>query len=317
MTALRSIFLMVLLLSVPLEAFAQLAGRAGAFARMGFGARAVGMGNAMTAVVSGEINAHYNPAVTPFAEHRFGSVAFGILSLDRSLNFLSYTQSVKPTAGISVGVINSGIDDIDGRDSDGSRTSTYSTSENQFFLTFANRFHEDVALGLTVKLYHNKLFEDLSETTIGFDFGALVRISSRLTVGVAVQDVRARYKWDTSPIFGQSGNTTTDNFPVLGRVGAAYRLPNNLGVVSADAEHSDQGTNSLRFGVEVNLTEHVSVRGGVDRIDPDEPSENVKPALGLSFERQVGKFNPSVHYTYMFESFAPGGLHMVALSARF
>ncbi len=184
---------MILLLSVPLGAFAQLAGSAGAFARMGFGARGLGMGNAMTAVVSGEINGYYNPAVTPFAEHRFGSVAFGILPLDRSLNFLSYTQSVEPTAGISVGVINSGVDDIDGRDSDGSHTSTYSTSENQFFLTFANRFHEDVAIGITIKLYHNKLFEDLSETTIGFDFGALVRISSRLTVGVAVQDLRALY----------------------------------------------------------------------------------------------------------------------------
>lgn len=308
---------MTLLLSVPLEAFAQLAGRAGAFARMGFGARGLGMGNAMTAVVSGEINAHYNPAVTPFAEHRFGSVAFGILSLDRSLNFLSYTQSLKPTAGISVGVINSGVDDIDGRNSDGSHTSTYSTSENQFFLTFANRFHEDVALGLTVKLYHNKLFEDLSETTIGFDFGVLVRINSRLTVGVAVQDLRARYNWDTSPVFGQSGNTTRDDFPLLSRIGVAYRLPNNRGFVSADAEHSDRGTNSLRFGMEVNLTEHVSVRGGIDRIDPDEPSETTKPALGLSFERQVGKFRPSLHYAYMFESFAPGGLHMIALSARF
>ena len=40
---------------------AQTAGRAGAFARMGFGARGMGMGNAMTAVAGGPCG------------HRFGS----------------------------------------------------------------------------------------------------------------------------------------------------------------------------------------------------------------------------------------------------
>lgn len=297
--------------------YAQRAGAAGAFARMGFGARGLGMGNAMTGVVSGELNSHYNPAVTPFAEHRYGTAAYGFLSLDRSLNFLSYTQSVKPTAGIAFGIIISGVGEIDGRDRDGAHTSTYSTSENQFFLTFANRLHEDFALGITVKLYHNKLFEGLSVTSIAFDFGALLRVNDRLSVGAAVQDLRARYKWDTSKIYKQAGNTTTDEFPMLRRVGVAYRLPNDYGVVSADFQNSDQGTNSFRFGAEVPLTQNVSLRGGVDRIEPDRPSENVKPSLGFSFEREVGKYNTSLNYAYVFESFAPGGIHMVALSVRF
>jgi len=304
-------------MTVPPATFAQLAGTAGTFARMGFGARGLGMGNAMTGVVSGEINSHYNPAVTPFAERRFASAAFGILSFDRSLNFLSYTQNVKPTAGIAFGIINSGVSDIDGRDSDGAHTSTYSTSENQAFLTFANKFHENFAIGITIKLYHNRLFEDLSVTTIAFDFGALLRISERLSVGAAVQDLRARYAWDTSSLYGQSGNTTTDKFPVLWRVGAAYRLPNNYGLISADFESSNKGTNALRLGAELNLTQNVSLRGGIDRIDPDQPSENMKPALGFSLEREVGQYTPSLDYTYVFESFAPGGIHMVALSVRF
>ncbi len=313
----RYILTFAAFLSVPQAGFGQLAGTAGAFARMGFGSRGIGMGNAMTAVISGEINSHYNPAVVSFAEDRYVSAAFGILSLDRSLNFLSYTQSVKPTAGIAVGIINSGVGKIDGRDSDGIHTSTYSTSENQFFLTFANRFVPAYSLGITVKLYHNRLFEDLSETSIGFDFGLLFKVTEQLTIGAAIQDLRAEYKWDTSELYGQFGNITKDEFPMLRRLGVAYRLPNNLAVVSADFENSYKGTNRLRFGTELNLTPNFSLRGGVDRIDPDEPSENVKPTFGFSIEREVGRFTPSLHYAYVFESFAPGGIHLIGLAARF
>ena len=52
---------------------AQNAGRAGAFARIGFGARGIGMGNAVTAVTSGDISTYYNPALSAFSERRTAS----------------------------------------------------------------------------------------------------------------------------------------------------------------------------------------------------------------------------------------------------
>ena len=76
------------------SASAQLGGTAGAFTRLGFGARGQGMGNAMTAVNHGIISALYNPALTPF---QTGHVLYGnysLLSLDRKLNQISYTQSI-------------------------------------------------------------------------------------------------------------------------------------------------------------------------------------------------------------------------------
>ena len=129
---------------------AQSAGNAGAFARLGFGARGMGMGNALSAVNTGAISTYYNPALSPFEEQRIGSATFGILSLDRYLNFLSYTQSLAPHAGLSVGLINAGVRNIEGRDEDGYHTEDYSTTENQFYLSFGNRVDEHVSLGVSV-----------------------------------------------------------------------------------------------------------------------------------------------------------------------
>ncbi|MDH4070281.1 MAG: hypothetical protein OEV30_07640, partial [Ignavibacteria bacterium] len=88
----KSGFLLALVLLTSTLAAGQIAGHAGAYSRLGFGARGIGVGNAMTAVASGDINGYYNPAVLPFSGYRSLSASFGILALDRRLNFLSYAQ---------------------------------------------------------------------------------------------------------------------------------------------------------------------------------------------------------------------------------
>ena len=68
--------------------------------RMGFGARGMAMGNAMTAVISGDGQSYYNPAIVPFESEPTVAASYGVLSLDRKLNFLSFTESLKPECWI-------------------------------------------------------------------------------------------------------------------------------------------------------------------------------------------------------------------------
>src|SRR5690242_20613615 len=130
---------------------AQNAGLAGAFARMGYSSRGMAMGNAMCAVSSGDITGWYNPALSAYATGRTAFASFGILSLDRTFNVLGYTQPIKPTAGVSFGLINAGVHAIDGRDASGNHTDDYSTYEDQFFMSFSNRVADNVSLGATIK----------------------------------------------------------------------------------------------------------------------------------------------------------------------
>jgi hypothetical protein len=297
---------------------AQTAGTAGSFARMGFGARGLAMGNSLTAVTKGDLNPYYNPAVSAFVVNRSASATFTFLSLDRSLNFLNYIQSVKPTAGISFGLINAGVGNIDGRDGDGNHTENYSTYENQFFLSFSNKVHERVSFGVTIKLYHSKLFDEVKTTTVGFDLGVCVVILDNLTGGIAIQDLGSKYIWDTKDIYPDPyGMTTTDYFPNLRRIGLAYSIPGWKSLITAEFENSSEGTNILRGGIEVNPLEYLSIRSGIDRIDFSDEATGAKPSFGFAVRKPIGEYTPTLSYAFVAEPFAPRSFHILTLTVTF
>jgi hypothetical protein len=312
----RSVALAAIILFLTAAGSAQTAGRAGAFARIGFGARGMGMGNAMTAVVSGEISSYYNPALPAFSEARYAAGSFGFLSLDRSLNFLSYTMPIHPTGGLSAGLINAGVSDIDGRDADGARTQSYSTYENQVYLAFSNRVDKNVSIGVAIKLYHSKLFEGVTTTTVGFDAGILVRPADGLAVGAALLDIGSKYKWNTKDV-NSSGKETEDKFPMLKRLGVSYTFAEPAIVAAVDIEHASGGSPIFRGGVEYAIVREFTVRAGADRMDFGDDATGVKPTFGFSVNKALEGWTPSLSYVYTHESFAPRGFHMITLSAIF
>jgi hypothetical protein len=310
--------LIFILCIVPLDGIhAQLAGTPGSFSRMGFGARGMGMGNALTAVTSPEPTSYYNPALPSFATQRFATATYGFLSLDRRLGFLSFTQSIHPTAGLSAGIIYAGVHNIDGRDSDGEPTGDYSTSEYQFFLAFSNKFSDRLSIGVAAKLYYYDLFQDATSSTVGVDIGALYRVTESLTVGAVVQDINAKYSWNTSSLYGTSGGTPTDQFPLLTRAGLAYVLPNKLGTVAADIEKNNQGTTLVRAGAEVNVVEYLTVRGGIDRMQTTENENGVKPSFGFTIQKGFNGLFPSISYAYVFEPFSTSAMSILSISFGF
>lgn len=296
---------------------AQLGGTAGAFSRMGFGARGIGMGNAQTAVTTGDLVGYYNPALLSWSEYRQASASFGILSLDRRLNFLSYSQPLRPNAGISAGIINAGVSNIDGRDADGEPTGPLKTSENEVFLSFSNRFKSGFSLGLTLKFLYYQLYTDVTSSTVGIDVGLLVPVGDVLTIGATARDLNSKYRWDTATLYGQEGSSKTWDFPQLYTVGAAYKLPDSLGVMAVDLEVTNKQTITARFGVEIPLIPEMSVRGGMDRIDLKEKGNGVKPTVGFSARTSINSWTPAINYAFVVEPFSPTPTHIVSLSVVF
>lgn len=299
-----------------LPAQAQLAGTAGAFARLGFGARGMGMSNAMTAVTTSELAGYYNPAATPFQTTRTAMVSFGALSLDRSFNTLSYTQTVGPNAGLSLSIINAGTSNIDARDGDGVHTDNLSISENQFALSFGLRPSSKVAIGITPKIYYAKLYKDVTSSSIGLDFGVMIFLSDRFTVAATVRDVMSKYKWDTSTLYGQSGNSTVDKFPTLNILGVSYAIGDKLGIVTAEVESSNKSTTIVRVGAEVNIVDALTVRAGMNNWDLDNRKQ-AAPTFGFTLRTTMGTWKPAVHYAYVIEPYNYYAMHIISLSAGF
>jgi len=308
------VLIFVTFVAMPVNA--QLAGTPGAFARLGFGARGMGMGNALTAVIDGDVTSFYNPAVTPFLTDRVAAVSYGLLSLDRALNTLSYSQAIKPTAGFSVGIINSGVSNIDGRDADGFQTGNLFTSENQFSFSFANRMSKVISLGIALKIYYYRLYENISSTDLGVDAGGIARLSDNLTLGIAVQDIGSKYKWDTSDLYGDQGNSTIEPFPLLRRIGLSYVFDDNAGLISLDFENSNENTNIIRMGGELLLSEFFTVRAGLDHWDVQDPAQ-AAPTFGFTVRTSSAKLTPVINYAYVIEPYGLFGMHILSLSTRF
>lgn len=286
----------------------------GAALRMGFGARGMGLGNAMSAVSTEELSAPYNPALVPFQTSRVVSASFGILSLDRRLNFLSYGQSLPPTAGIFIGITNSGVGNIDGRDMNGLPTETYATSENSFLIAFGIRTSERFSLGLASKILYYRLFKGVQSTTVGFDLGALYALTDQISIAAVLQDLNSKYNWDTSPLYGRQGNTTVERFPLRKKVGLSYR--NDYYRLLFGAEIEFIATTVLsRLGVEYSPIPQLVLRAGIDQIDI-ERNLVAKPSFGFSLNPDFDFVSSYIHYAYVIEPYTPFNMHIVALSVR-
>ena len=135
---------------------------AGSFLRVGVGARAKAMGGAYSALASGVEASYYNPAGLPFLEKKEVLASYRFLSLDRQFSFVGFATHIRPkVAGSGSGALNggfalawlrAGVDNIDGRNSDGKRFDSLSNSENAFMFAFALNPFERFAFGLSVKV---------------------------------------------------------------------------------------------------------------------------------------------------------------------
>ncbi|MEJ2103221.1 MAG: hypothetical protein P8X47_01445 [Ignavibacteriaceae bacterium] len=312
--------------------FSELAVKPGAFSRIGFGARGIGMGNAMSSITEGQLVSYYNPAITPFQESNSFQAGYSFLSLDRSLNFLSFTRKFdfysskdtvaetrKPrtTAGLSIGIINSGVGKIDGRDNNGLPTGELSTSENQFFIGLAARVSEKFSLGVSVKFFYYKLYEEITTNSLGFDIGALYRVNDNFNVSLVIADINSKYKWDTSPIYEQEGIISEDKFPNLRKIGVSYRNK-QLGLLGAiEFENSDVKSNILRAGVEYNIYDQLYIRGGLDQLNLNNTDWPVKPSLGFSYFKAFSSFVVGVDYAFQIEQYSSSDRHVVSVNFNF
>jgi len=193
--------------------------QAGAFARMGFGARGMAMGNAVTADVSGHASPYYNPALAPFLERQSLDVSAALMTMDRQLQFVQLSTPLRPSAGIAAGLVHAGVSDFDGRNSSGYHTGTFSTDEFAFFMAFGVRITQRITVGLGISLFRSTLFTGVTAArSIGIDLGMSFRVTERLHVGGVIDDLLARYTWDTSE-HHSGGGSTEDRFPQRIRCG--------------------------------------------------------------------------------------------------
>jgi hypothetical protein len=290
------------------------------------------MGNSISALKEGNLVGYYNPAASVFQVDNSFSTAYTFLSLDRSLNFLNFTRRFhfyssidtlsevkipKSTAGLSFGIINSGVSHIDARDNQGFKQDEISTSENQFFLALAIKFSEKLAVGLGVKLYYYKLYEDVTTNSLGLDIGAIYTLNSNWSFSFLLVDLNSKYKWDTSPIYQQEGTSTENKFPTIKKIGACYNNSVLKLVVTSEFVFDNYSSKIFRFGTEYNIYDELYLRAGMDNWFLNNSDQPIHPSFGFGYSRTLDQITIGVDYSFVLEQYSPSDRHTIGINLIF
>jgi len=262
-------------------------GAAGSFLRLGVGARAKAMGDAYSGLARGIEASYYNPAGLPFLDKKEVVASYRVLSLDRQFTYLGFGVPIRPkvaggeqtiNGGLALTWIHAGVNNIDGRGSDGGHSDDLSNSENAFMLSFGLRPTQKIAFGLSVKVIWNRFpnigisGETISANGVGFDLGALLTPNAWLSLGFVVKDINAKYRWNTQDIYSENGSETIDKVPKSLRTAVAIKVPRVKGVTLAiDFEQffksrlfKDRIDERLHIGVQSEVRKNIVLRGGLD-----------------------------------------------------
>jgi hypothetical protein len=275
----KILFLIISLFSISLLIAGENGGYAGSFLRMGVGARSNALGNAGVADRPNGYSFYYNPSATAFLENKIVSLSYSFLSLDRKFNFIGFSMKVPPSAGFSLALINTGVDNLIAYNSLGEVSGDLNQSANGAFFNFAKKFGEKISIGLSIKYVWESISAEgedynYSSNGVGWDFGLTYLFNNDLTLAAMVRDVGTKFKANTSDL-REYGGTTIDQFPNLYNVGFRYVTPVRWLRVLYDFEWSEKEAYKNHVGIEAVYlpgtesasAENLAVRLGVNGQD--------------------------------------------------
>ena len=306
-------------------AAADAAGRAGAFLKMGVGARALGMGSAFTAVADDSTAAFWNPAGLVLLERHEAAFMHANLTLDRKYNFFNYAHVLKDSEGNKGGVvalshIRFGVDGIpetrlatgrtDGAPFVGDEPATrpdgtytpgqnvyifsyFDNTETSTFGTYARKLSEKFYGGVNLKRINQSLFTNSADAW-GLDLGFMYISNERSRFGLSIRDIGKSLKWDTP-----SGRS--DKVPVTTSVGYAY-MPREKFTLAIDVSKVQDMDAKFRAGAEMWLNKYAALRVG---------TQAGEMTLGASFKLDTWQFD----YSYVDETL--GEAHRLSAIKRF
>ena len=162
-----------------------------------------------------------NPAQLPQLKSMGISSSFMTLPLDRSIQTLSITKYLPPSAGIALSLYRSATSNIQGRDLMNEFTENLDVSNYMGMLSFGLAPSKKVALGLNVKTYLIQFVDDHSANGIGIDLGLRLTPMDNLAFALKLENISAEMNWKVE--VGDEQHQSVEILPLNLGVGFAYQ----------------------------------------------------------------------------------------------
>ncbi len=243
------------------------------FLKIGIGARAIGMGEAFTAI-SGDINSIYwNPA--GLAQTQGGNLTFmhNWWFWDMSSDFLAVAFKVrKNTVGISL--TSSRVPGIELRDKPTAEPiGTFDAQDLALAASFARGFI-GFDVGITIKWLYEKIYTQQA-SGLGFDIGGTYFLNNKLQFGTVLSNLGAKMKFQEAEF----------SLPLVYRLGMVYRtkedhLDGDI-ILGLDLVKPHDNDWKLHSGIEYSYNKTLALRMGYE-LGYDDKSFSF--GLGLGYE---------------------------------
>jgi tetratricopeptide (TPR) repeat protein len=234
----------------------------------GFGARAMGLGNAFTAMADDPTAVYWNPAGLEYIDQQSATLFHTSLWEGISYDFAGYVLPTLSQGTFGAGLGRIGVGEIEETGPEGVKLGKFSQQEMHFFFAYAKKMPYNITPGITLRLVQRSWTNlsslgNLVETGIGLDMGMMYRPEwlgspwlQDWSVGLNVQNIL--------PPQLQEG-TGIDVFPMAYRLGFFKKLRLVGGEAANfvfDFDYSTHRDLRLHFGTEYSIHEMGSLRLG-------------------------------------------------------
>ena len=269
-------------------------GYAGSGFRYGSNAREFSLASALIADKTPGFYTFSNPALLQFTRSNHIGISYQNLSLDRSIESFSFARRLPPNAGVGLAILQSGTDNIQGRDAMNQETELFSTKEIEGIMSFGIAFGSKLALGINIKAVFATIDKDYKGNGISGDIGIIYKINRHLVLGGRIKNLNASYNWKV--LIGEDERSYEEKFPQTYSLGMAYSGLKGTSIFFQEdimIIPSDNVNYRSRFGTEFRLLNKVEIRWGAKQSWGALPAGtkfdglNIKPSFGVGVPIKV------------------------------
>jgi hypothetical protein len=224
----------------------------GVFLKLGIGARAIGMGEAFTAV-AGDSNAMcWNPAGMADITTRKINFMHNEWLVGTHYEHLSYITPFNQGV-LCAGMTYLGSGDIDLREDSPEKKGTYQAYDFALISGYAWKISDDMSVGITGKLLHSKI-HDYDANGFALDIGFLrtTPVADNLLFGGVIQNIGSKLK------FKSDG----DPLPLIFKLGISYNMLENRLLTTADISKPGDNDIQVNLGWEYWVNHFLAIRAG-------------------------------------------------------
>ena len=272
------------------------------FLQFGVGPRAVGMGEAFTAVANDPSAMYWNPAGM---ERLSGSeVSFSYMNWVADMDFMYAGIVFKTGSAGSFGISMTSLSTpemlvrtVDEPEGLGSR---FDAADLALGVSYAKYLTDRFSFGGTFKYIQRRIWH-MEASAIALDFGALYSLPvNGMKLGISISNMGTKLQMNGSDLTVSTdidplkqGNTTavlTDlrtkewSLPLLFRFGLAYDLVESEShtlTVASDYLHPNDNTESVNVGLEYTFESLLTLRGGYQSLFMEEHEKGLTLGVGL------------------------------------